>query len=119
MNSTQQASFSQGELPERSDRARQLDSIAWAAFFIWVGVTMLAQVPWGFFLLGVGVLILAVQFARWQMDMTIEGFWAACGAVFLAGGAWELLELPWRLAPILVILLGVWLLGKAVVGVTR
>ena len=51
---------------ETNEAARRLDSIAWAAFFIWVGIVMLMAV-----------------------------------------------------APILIIVLGVWLLGRAVVGVRR
>ncbi len=114
MNSTR-ASLGQPSSSEGGERARQLDSVAWALFFIWVGVSMLVPIPWGWFLVGVAVLILAVQFARWQMGMTIEGFWVACGAVCLAGGLWNVLELPWPLAPILLILLGMALLGRAVV----
>jgi hypothetical protein len=110
-----QASLSQGSSTETGERARQIDSVAWALFFIWVGVAMLAPIPWGWFLVGVAVLILAVQLVRWQMGMTIESFWVACGAVCLAGGLWNVLELPWPLAPILLILLGVALLGKAVI----
>jgi xanthosine utilization system XapX-like protein len=53
------------------------------------------------------------------MDMKIEGFWIACGAVFLAGALWTLVDLPWPLAPILLILLGVVLLGKAITGLGR
>lgn len=104
---------------ETSARARQIDSVAWALFFIWVGVAMLEQVPWGWFLLGVGVLTLAAQFARWQADVKIEGFWVACGTVFLAGGVWTLLDLPWPLVPVLLILLGVALLGKAIGRIGR
>jgi len=118
MTSTQ-AAFGPRSSTETSDHARQLDSVAWAVFFIWVGIAMLADVPWGWFLLGVGALILTAEFARWQMDLKLSGFWIACGTVFLAGGLWILLDLPWPLAPILIILLGVVLLGKTVVGVRR
>ncbi len=69
--------------------------------------------------MGVGILVVATQLARWQMNLEIEGFWVACGAVLLVGGAWTLLELPWPLAPILVILLGIWLLGKTLVDIRR
>lgn len=119
MTNGTQTALSHGSSTEMSERARQLDSVAWAVFFIWVGIAMLAQLPWGWFLVGVSVIILAVQIARWQMDMKIEGFWIACGTVLLAGGLWNLLDLPWPLAPILLILLGVALLGKAVVAVRR
>ncbi len=114
MSSTQ-ASLGQGSSGETSDRTRQIDSAAWAIFFIWIGVAMLAQIPWGWFLVGVAILIFAAQFARWQAGMMVEGFWVVCGTVFLAGGLWSLLDLPLPLAPILLILLGVALLGKAVV----
>ena len=118
MNNTQTA-FGEGSSAERSDRARQLDSVAWAVFFIWVGIAMLAGLPWGWFLLGVAVITLAPQLARWQMGMKIDGFWIACGAVFLAGGLWMVLDLPWPLAPILLIILGVALLAKTAVAVRR
>jgi hypothetical protein len=65
----------------------------------------------------VGIIVLAAQFTRWLMNVEIEGFWIACGAVFLAGGLWTLLDLPWPLAPILIILLGLFLLGRAIIGI--
>ncbi len=97
-----------------TEKSEKIGSVAWAGFFIWVGTVILANLPWGWFLLGVGIIILAGQIARWLLGMEIENFWAACGAVFLAGGLWTLLNLPWPLAPILLILLGVLLLAKAV-----
>ena len=54
----------------------------------------------GSFLLGVGILILATQFARWLMGMSMEGFWVACATVFVAGGLWTVFNLPRQLAPI-------------------
>jgi hypothetical protein len=112
MNSTQ-PTLGEGSSAEKSEK---IGSVAWAVFFIWVGIAILTNLPWGWFLLGVAILVLATQFARWLMGMKIEGFWIACGAVFLAGSLWTLLNLPWPLAPILLILLGVVLLGKAVIG---
>ncbi len=118
MNSTQSA-VSPGSSFDPGDRARQIDSVAWAVFFIWVGIAMLAQVPWGWFLIGVGALILAAQLVRWQLNMEIERFWVACATVFLIGGVWHLFDLPLPLAPILLILLGLALLGKAVARICR
>jgi hypothetical protein len=116
MNSTQQVV---GSTAEKSEPVRLLDSVGWAVFFIWVGVAILANVPWGWFFIGVALLILASQFARRLMGLEIEGYWVACGAVLLVGGLWTLLNLPWPLAPMLLILLGVAMLGKAVISVTR
>ncbi len=115
MNSTQ-ATLGERSSAEKSDRAQQLDAVAWAVFFIWVGIAMLAAIPWGWTLLGIGVLTLAPQLVRWQMELSVEGFWVACGVVFLASGVWLLLDLAWPLAPILIILFGAALLAKAVVG---
>jgi len=115
MNGTQSSSAPPQESPDNSgERSRQIDSAAWAVFFIWVGVTMLAHVPWGWFLIGVGALILGAQLCRWQIGLKVDGFGVACGLIFLAGGAWDLLALQWPLAPVLLILLGGYLLRKAV-----
>ena len=102
-----------------SERAQQLDAVVWAAFFIWIGVGMLAAVPWGWFLVGVGALIGAAQFARLQIGLAIDGFWIACGAVILAAGLWDVLRLPWPLAPVLLIGLGIVLLAKTLMGADR
>ena len=99
---------------DHGERSRNIDSVAWALFFIFVGVAMLAQVPWGWFLIGIGVVTAGAQIVRWQTGLKVEGFWAACAVVFLAGGAWDLLALPLPLAPVLLIGLGVVLLGKLI-----
>ena len=72
------------------------------------------HLPWAWFLVGVGVFILGAQICRWQMSLKVDGFGVASGVIFLAGGVWELLALQWPLAPILLILLGGYLLRKAV-----
>jgi hypothetical protein len=100
---------------DRSDpHARRIDSAAWAIFFIWVGVAILAHIPWGWFLIGVAILILGAQAVRRQMNLKVETFGLVVGLIFLAGGVWELLALQWPLIPILLILLGGYLLQKAV-----
>ncbi len=112
--SSPQVDFGSGRSPQQTDQARQLDAIGWAVFFIWIGLAMLAGLLWGWFLLGTGILILAVQIGRWLTGVEIEKSWIACGAVLLAGGVWQLVDMPWPLAPLLLILLGVILLSKAV-----
>lgn len=109
----------QGISAEGSKHLRTIDSITWAVLFVWVGVAMLTALPWGWFLFGVGVLVICGQIARWQMDLRVDYFGVACGIVLLAGGAWARLALPLPLVPTLLILLGLVLFGKAVVGVTR
>jgi hypothetical protein len=99
---------------DHGERSRYIDSVAWALFFIFVGVAMLAQVPWGWFLVGIGVVTAGAQIVRWQTGLKVESFWVACAAVFLAGGVWDLLTLPLPLAPVLLIALGVVLLGRLI-----
>jgi hypothetical protein len=94
--------------------ARRLESAAWATFVVWAGIAMLTEVSWGWFFVGVGVITLAAQFVRWQMGLRIEGFWIICGAMFLAGGAWDLLAIRWAFAPVLLIVLGLALFWRAV-----
>ncbi len=119
MNSMTRPGYDQRMSGETSQLAQQIDTAAWSVFFIWVGIAMLIAIPWGCFFLGVGLLILATQFVRWQANMKVEGLWVAIGVVWLASGIWTLLNLSWSLGPILLILLGVVLLGKTVIGFFR
>ena len=117
MNNVQPTS-GQGSSTEKSELSRHLDSIARAIFIIWIGTAMLVVMPWGWFLVGLGIIILAAQLARSQMNIKVEGFSVASGAVFLIGGLSTVLNLAsWPLAPIVLILLGVVLLGKAVISI--
>ena len=119
MNSTQPTSGQQSSA-EKSGRTGHLDSMARAIFIIWIGIGMLLAISWGWFVVGLGILILAAQLARSQMNIKIEGFWVAWGALFLVGGLWTVLNITfWPLAPIVLIVLGMVLLGKAVISIKR
>ena len=119
MNSTQPTS-GQESSAEKSGRTGHLDSMARAIFIIWLGIAMLLAISWGWFLVGLGILILAAQLARSLMNIKIEGFRVAWGTVFLVGGLWTVLNLAsWPLAPIVLILLGMVLLGKAIISIRR
>lgn len=37
---------------------RKLDAIGWGLFFIWIGITVLANLGWGIGLIGIGMIIL-------------------------------------------------------------
>ncbi len=94
------------------DPHRQIDSAAWAVFFIWLGVVMLAGLPWDWFLVGVGVLILGAQMIRQQRNLKVDRFGVVIGFIILAAGMWDLLALPLPLMPIILIVLGGYLLWK-------
>ena len=87
--------------------SQKLDAVGWAVFLIWVGFAFLFDIGWGWGLLGVAAIILGETVIRWSMNLNIEGFWVVVGLMFLAGGLWELLQVPWPLAPILIIGCGV------------
>lgn len=100
------------ESSDQHGRSRQIDSAAWAIFFIWVGVVMLTGLPWAWFVVGVGILMLGAQIARQQRGLNIERFGVVVGLIILAAGVWDLLALPWPPMPIALIVLGAYLLWK-------
>jgi hypothetical protein len=119
MNKTQPTS-AQGSSTEETKFTGHLDSMARAVFSIWIGVAMLVAISWGWFLVGLGILILAAQLARSQMNINIEGFRVAWGALFLVGGLWTVLNIgSLPLAAMVFILLGTVLLGKAIISIRR
>ena len=97
---------------EHHDRTNHLDSIGWALFFIWVGVSWLAGFGFGIGLLGVAIIILGMQALRWLLKLKIEGFWVLVGVAFAIGGVWELVEIDMPLAPVLLVVVGFVILGS-------
>lgn len=99
-----------------SGRVKQLDSVATAVFFIWIGIAVLVQIGWPWSLFGVGLIMLGHQAALWRLGEKMDTFRLICGAVFLLGAVWGLLGMTWPLAPVLLILIGVGSLWNAVFG---
>ena len=69
-----------------------IETGAWASFFIWVGVSLLADLGWGIGLLGAALITFTAQLARRQAGLPVEGFWLFVGVVFALGGIWSLLS---------------------------
>ena len=108
------------------DLVKKLDAVGWGLFFIWMGVAFLADVGWGVGLLGVGVVALGSQVARKFFGLPIERFGLAIGIVFVMWGVWELLNIqigeapiPGGLVPILFIVVGIVLVGSALLRKPR
>jgi hypothetical protein len=74
---------------------------------------LLLDIGWGLGLIGVGTITLGEQGARWYYGLRLESFWIVVGAVFALGGAWELLNIQFAVAPILFIIAGAALLFSA------
>ena len=96
-----------GNQTSRDESAGDIDAIAWAVLFIWAGTTLLIHAGLGGFLLGLGAIMTGAELARLGRGQRIDGFWLACGIVSLIAGALEYAHLSWRLAPVLLIVLGV------------
>ena len=92
---------------------KRLATIGWGAFFAWLGIVLLMKVGSGIVLLGIGVITLGMQGVRKYFRLDLERFWLVCGAIFLAGGIWELAELDLPLVPIALVLVGAVLIGSA------
>ena len=83
--------------------AQTISAVGWGAFFVWIGIVMLMDVPHGWALLVIGVITLAGQAARATFGLAREGFWLIVGALFLLGGVWQLFDVQLQLVPALLI----------------
>jgi hypothetical protein len=88
---------------------QKLETVAWAAFFIWWGITELFRsLPPGIGALGLGVILLGLNAARRQNGLPASGFTITLGILALVLGGLELagaiLHLPFEL-PVFAILL--------------
>ena len=55
-------------------RSNLVDSMGWAAFFVWIGIALYAEVGWGAALIGMGLIVLAGQLARRMMSLPGDGW---------------------------------------------
>ena len=101
---------------------QKLETVAWAAFFIWWGITELFRaLPPGIGALGIGVILLSLNAARRQNGQPTSGFTITLGILALVFGGLELagafLHLPFELPifAILLIVLGVIMLGRSLI----
>ncbi len=102
-------------------RNHDFEAIAWAALFIWWGITELVQaLPEGTGLVGIGLILIVLNIARWLNGMTISAFSSTIGVLALVWGGMELagalLSLPFEMPvfAILLITLGAILLGREI-----
>ena len=91
---------------------KKLATIGWGVFFGWIGIVMLMEAGSGIVLLGIGVVTLGMQGVRKYYLLDFERFWLLCGALFLAGGIWDLAQLDLPFVPIVLVLVGVVLIGS-------
>jgi hypothetical protein len=99
---------------------RNFDTMAWGAFFIWWGITVLFKsLPIGIGAVGIGLILLGLNAARALNGIPTSGFTITLGLITLGLGGFDLakaaLHLPWDL-PVFattLTLLGVLFLARA------
>jgi len=98
---------------------RNLETVAWGAFFIWWGITELFNfLPHGTGAIGIGLIFLGLNVARSLNGIPTSGFSTTLGILALVLGGLELahpiMRLPFELPvfAILLIVLGVILLAR-------
>src|SRR5512137_2513208 len=100
---------------------RNFDTMAWGAFFIWWGITVLFKsLPVGTGAVGIGLILLGLNAARALNGIPTSRFTLTLGLITLGLGGFDLvkaaLHLPWDI-PVFAItltLLGVLILARAV-----
>jgi hypothetical protein len=102
---------------------RNFETYAWAAFFVWWGITELfIFLPEGTGTVGFGLILIGLNVARWLNGMSTSAFTITLGILALILGGLELvgffLSLPFELPifAILLIVLGVIVLVRELAG---
>ena len=101
---------------------RKYETIAWGAFFIWLGITNLFRgLPEGVGAVGIGILLLGLNLARYVSKIPTSGLTIFLGALALVLGLFDLartvlrLEIELPLLPLLLIAIGVVWLFRGIV----
>ncbi len=102
---------------------RNLETYAWAAFFVWWGITELFKfLPEGTGAVGFGLILIGLNVARSLNSLPTSAFTITLGVLALVLGGLELagffLSLPFELPvfAILLIVLGVIVLAREMIG---
>ena len=105
---------------------RNLETYAWGAFFVWWGITELSKfLPGGTGAVGFGLILIGLNAARSLNGIPTSGFTITLGILALVLGGLELaglfLSLPFELPvfAILLIVLGVVVLGRELIGTRK
>ena len=96
--------------------AEKLSASGWGLFFIWIGISWLADFGTAVGMLGIGIITLITQMARRAFSLKLEGFWVFVGLLFVAGGFWVMFEPKVSLVPVLLIVAGLALLVSVLKG---
>lgn len=98
---------------------RQVNSVAWGLFFVWLGIVWFAGLNWYWGMIGVGAIFLGEAIFEGARDLKISGVSVMFGMLFMAGGVWGLSTSPFALLPVLFVLFGVAMVWRAAAGLMR
>jgi MFS family permease len=100
---------------EKAILNKRLETIGWGLFLIMLGGFALvphALVPKGLWSIGVGVIMLGLNIARYFFKIKMSGFTTFLGIISLLSGITQLLGMHNLDAPILLIVIGAYLIVK-------
>jgi hypothetical protein len=103
------------ELSEKAILNKRLETIGWGLFLIMLGGFALVPhelVAKGLWSIGVGVIMLGLNITRYFNDIKMSGFTTFLGIISLLSGATQLMGMHNLDAPILLIVLGAYLILK-------
>jgi hypothetical protein len=95
---------------------RRLDVVAWALFFIMLGVLGFVPhevAPQGLWLVGAGLILLGVSAVRYATGLRLSVFVVVLGVIALVIGGSEALGFGLPVLPLILLIIGVGLLGGA------
>jgi hypothetical protein len=102
---------------------RKYETVAWGAFFIWLGITNLSRgLPDGVGAVGIGVILLGLNLARYASKIPTSGLTICLGALALVLGAFDVaravlrLEIDLPFFPLLLIVIGIVWLARGLVS---
>jgi len=113
--STQEIQPKQAQDADKAALNKRLEGIGWGLFLIMLGGFALVPhdlVPKGLWSIGVGVIMLGLNAARYSLRVKMSGFTTILGVIALISGGLELLGRNNLGGPILLIVLGLYLLVK-------
>jgi len=113
--STQETQPKQTQANEKAGLNKRLEGIGWGLFLIMLGGFALVPhvlVPKGLWSIGVGIIMLGLNVARYSLHIKMSGFTTVLGIIALISGGFELLGRNNLGGPILLIILGLYLLVK-------
>jgi hypothetical protein len=103
------------EPSEKAILNKRMEAVGWGLFLIMLGGFALVpqeQVPKGLWSIGVGVIMLGLNITRYFYKIKMSGFTTFLGIVALLSGATQLMGMHNLDAPILLIILGAYLIVK-------